>query len=59
MSSETPLSRSIELPDGSVLTLDFNEKFLAKVRQHFELAPDVDVEDRYLKEFFAASLAGV
>ena len=59
MNSETPYSRSIELPDGSVLTLDFNDKFLVKVREHFELAPGAEVDDRLLKEFFAASLAGV
>jgi hypothetical protein len=59
MSNETPYSRSIELPDGSVLTLDFNDLFLAKVRQHFELTPDTEVTDDLLKEFFAASLAGV
>ena len=59
MNEDTPFSKSIELPDGSVLTLEYNEKFVAKVRQHFKLEANVEVSDDLLKEFFAVSLAGV
>lgn len=51
--------REISLPDGSVLTIQFNDLFCAKVRKFYELDETVELTDDHLKEFFAASLAGV
>lgn len=59
MSEDTPYIKTIELPDGSTLTLEYNDRFIGKVRKHFELSPDEEVTDRLLRDFFAASLAGV
>jgi len=52
-------TREIPLPDGSVLELSFNDLFCAKVRKYFEIDETVELTDELLKEFFAASLAGI
>lgn len=54
-----PQVRDIPLPDGSVLTLTFNEQFCEKVRRFFDLDRSDDLTDDHLKEFFAASLAAI
>ncbi len=51
--------REISLPDGSILTLTFNDLFCTKVRKFFQIDEAVELTDDHLKEFFAASLAGV
>lgn len=51
--------RIINLPDGSVLTLTFNDAFVEKVRRYCELDELDEVTDEHLKTFFAASLAAI
>ena len=51
--------RIINLPDGSILTLTFNDAFVEKVRRYCELDELDEVTDEHLKTFFAASLAAI
>jgi hypothetical protein len=57
--NETTYNKIIELPDGSIFTLEYNDKFIEKVRAHFKLESNEFVDDDLLKEFFALSLASV
>lgn len=51
--------KSILLANGSVLTLSFNDAFVAKVRKFCNISETDEVSDEHFKQFFAASLAGV
>jgi len=43
--------RLIPLPKGEVLELTIHPGFLERVRKHFGMAPDQDVDDEHLRMF--------
>jgi hypothetical protein len=48
--------RSIRLPNGKILEVEFKSGFLDKIRESFELSLDEKVTDDHIRMFFYGSL---
>lgn len=46
------MKKNIALSDGSIMELEYDEPFNAKVRQYFDLGDDVEPSDEQIKTFF-------
>ena len=51
--------RSIRLPNGKILEVEFKSGFLDKVRESFDLTVDEKVTDEHIRMFFYGSLKSV
>ena len=50
--------RSIRLPNGKILEVEFKSGFLDKIREAFNLTFDEKVTDDHIRMFFYGSLKG-
>ena len=48
--------RSIRLPNGKILEVEFKSGFLDKIRESFDLTFDEKVTDEHIRMFFYGSL---
>jgi len=48
--------RSIRLPNGKILEVEFKSGFLDKIRESFDLKFDEKVTDEHIRMFFYGSL---